>query len=136
MRNTMTALVAIIALSVQAQTPTVNFKSKTLPVDSMTFKTEAVMDGLYNVYATDRQTQLQIPLYLPDSNKTYKLDLNMQDGCPMVANSNDNKALSAFNHLVYTGSRAYWTEGQQWTSEQILRYLKSYRHAADSLADA
>ena len=56
-----------------AQKPTISFKSDSLPVDSLTFNTEVVQDGLYNVYASSAAWQMLIPLYLQENDNSYEL---------------------------------------------------------------
>ena len=133
MKRVLILLACLTSLMASAQKPTISFKSDSLPVDSLTFNTEVVQDGLYNVYASSAAWQMLIPLYLPENDKSYELTLRMEDGCPMVDNNDNNKALSAFNHILYVRSRAYWMEGAKWNEEQILAYLKGYQTAADSL---
>ena len=96
--------------------------------------TEKASDGFYVLYGQTSNSQLQLPLYLPLSETEYVLPLTMKGSCPQVYLDNNNKALSAFNEVIYTQSKYIWMEGKNVPKEQLLPFLKSYQNKADSIA--
>ena len=61
-------------------------------------------DGFYVLYGVTPNMQMQIPLYLPAYKKEYTLPLTFKGKCPQVNYDKDNRALSAFNDVIYTRS--------------------------------
>lgn len=97
-------------------------------------ETEKASDGFYVLYGQTSKSQLQLPLYLPLPEPEYVLTLTMKGTCPQIYLDNNNKALSAFNEVIYTQSKHLWMEGKNIPKEQLLPFLKSYRNKADSIA--
>lgn len=97
-------------------------------------ETEKASDGFYVLYGQTAQRQFQLPLYLPSSDSENMLSLTMKGACPQVYLDNNNKALSAFNEVVYTQSRYLWMEGKNISREQLLPFLRGYQNKADSIA--
>lgn len=95
---------------------------------------KSASDGFYMLYGSTGQSQLQLPLYLPGTATEYTLPFTMQNGCPQVNMDKDNKALSAFNRVIYTDSRYFWMEGGKMSAEQMLPFLKGYVQKSDSIA--
>lgn len=91
-------------------------------------------DGFYSLYGVNNNTQILIPLYLPNEGKEYQLSLQYKDGSPMVELDADNNALSAFLAITYTKGRELWMNLDKINSENALPILKEYSAAADSIA--
>ena len=94
---------------------------------------EKASDGFYILYGITSRSQMQLPLYLPEASSEYVLSLTQEGACPQVNLDNNNKALSAFNKVVYAQSKYLWTEGKNMNQEQLLPFLKSYQEKADSI---
>ena len=90
-------------------------------------------DGFYVLYGVTPTMQMQIPLYLPAYKKEYTLPLTFKGKCPQVNYDKDNQALSAFNDVIYTRSRFFWTEGNKMQESQLLPFLRGYQMKADSI---
>lgn len=95
---------------------------------------EKASDGFYILYGNSSQMQMQLPLYLPDTSEECVLPLTLQNLCPQVNLDKDNKALSAFNQVVYADGKYFWMQGENMSIDQILSFLKGYREKADSIA--
>lgn len=95
---------------------------------------EKASDGFYILYGMTSSSQMQLPLYLPCHSAEYILPLTLKGACPQINSDNNNKALSAFNEVVYTQSKYLWMEGKNMSQEQLLLLLKGYREKADSIA--
>lgn len=91
--------------------------------------------GLYYLCGATKQSQIMLPVYLPDTTRTYKLELSIVDGCPIVKSDNDNDALSAYNKVYYAQEKTFWSEAKGWTVDKFLPFLKGYMAKADSIAD-
>lgn len=109
---------------VELETDGKQFKG-TLPV---------AVDGFYELYGNDSLRQISLPLYLPETSRTYVMEVYTDNQCPQVKLDADNQALSAFNAVVYSQGKELWTKGQGMTAEQIQALLKGYIAAADSLS--
>lgn len=90
-------------------------------------------DGFYQLYGNDSVRQIILPLYLPEADHTYTMEIYTDDQCPKVRLDADNQALSAFNAVTYANGKKLWTNGQVMTADQIRGLLKGYIEAADSL---
>lgn len=93
----------------------------------------AAQHGFYNLYGATQQTQLQIPFYLQPGEKCPKLNLTFKDLCPQLNIDVNNKALSAYNLVVWNKQRDIWMKAQNITSEELRTMLQGYRTAADSI---
>lgn len=95
---------------------------------------EKASDGFYVLYGMTSRSQMHLPLYLPECSSGLVLPLTLKGACPQVNLDDNNKALSAFNEVVYTQSRHLWMEGKKMNQEQLLPFLKGYQEKADSIA--
>lgn len=93
----------------------------------------AAQHGFYNLYGATQQTQVQIPFYLQPGKKYPKLNLTFKDLCPQLNIDVNNKALSAYNLVVWNKQRDIWMKAQNITSEELRTMLQGYRTAADSI---
>lgn len=90
--------------------------------------------GIYYIYGRLNGGQLVVPFYSPEGKTTCKLKMDMADGFPTVGGSDDNKALSAFNHLTRDKGLFLWQHGKEAGQlEKMPAFVKSYTAAADSL---
>lgn len=94
----------------------------------------AAPGGFYKLYGSHNGVQLMAPFYAPQTGKTYKLEMRMQDGCPVADGSKDNRALSAFNAFTYAQGRALWKRSREMGQDELKAFLKGFASAADSIA--
>ncbi len=133
--NCVTGDAAALSLYVNAMGVSAPEGTVKLTADKDKFEGEvsAAPGGFYNLYGNDGGRQMVVPFYFPDASKTCKLKLQMKDGCPLIDGSKDNKALSAFNELVYVRGRYFWSHGKDMDKDGVSRFLRSYGVSADSL---
>lgn len=90
-------------------------------------------DGFYYLFGASDTKQVMMPLYLPNAQKKYELNLQWTGNCAQVDLDADNRALSAFNSVIYTKGKDFWMNGAKLKPEQILPYLKEYNEKSDSI---
>lgn len=109
-----------------------------LKVDGTRFTGEVLpaRDGFYQFFGVNNQSQLILPLYLPQGVQLEDLKLTMVNACPQMNIDKNNRALSAYNELTYAKGRALWVDGQNMTSDQLFDLVNGFNLAVDSIVNA
>ena len=89
--------------------------------------------GLYYLYSTNSQTQMQVPFYVQPDKQGVKLKLTFIDGDPMLNLDKNNKALSAYSLIARNHLRAFWRYSNEMTLDERSSFLKQYYTTADSI---
>lgn len=107
-----------------------------LDLSGKTFSGQAAasMTGFYCLCGSAGQSQIMLPVYLPDTARRYKLELTFADGCPAVRLDADNSALSEYNRVYCARERIFWNEGRGWKADRLMAFLTRHIAAADSIA--
>lgn len=92
--------------------------------------------GFYSLYGRRGGTQLVLPLYIPQSEGTYRMALSWEGNRLKTDTGNDNNALFAYGKVIGEKDRYFWDKGRTFTPEELLQFLKSYKTVADSIANA
>lgn len=88
--------------------------------------------GVFQGFAADRQRQYSFPLYISGS-QSHLINYALKNNCPYIDGDTNNRALSAFNAIVYQRSKDFWLQGARWDSDHLTAFLKGYKSAVDSL---
>lgn len=90
-------------------------------------------DGFYELWGVSSQMQVQVPFYVPTDRHKTKLKLTFVEYCPQINTDDNNKALSAYNLVVWNKLREVWTRAQDMTNEEFKDFLNNFQVAADSI---
>lgn len=92
--------------------------------------------GFYMVYGKRNNAQLIFPVYVSPTENRFNLSLRVEDDRLQADAGNDNKALSDYGKVIVDKDRFFWDKGRTLDAESLLRFLKSYQFAADSVVAA
>ena len=93
-------------------------------------------DGFYTLYGKRNGGQVIVPLYVDKGIAVAEFTLRWVDDSPIIDNTPDNQALSAYNAYVYAQGRYWWEKGKEMGVDALPAYLQSYIQVADSMAAA
>ncbi|EFA44453.1 redoxin family protein [Hallella bergensis DSM 17361] len=90
-------------------------------------------DGLYNLLGVNSQMQLHLPFYISSDTQKKKLKVTFVGQCPQINIDSNNKALSAYNLVVWNKLRDIWMNAQKMSNEELKNSLAGFWSAADSV---
>lgn len=96
-------------------------------------RTPAAPDGLYSLWIVGKQIQVQVPFYVQSGRERARLKVTFVGKCPQVNIDNDNKALSAYNLVVWNKMRDIWLNAQVMPEVCLSSALQGFDNAADSV---
>ena len=104
-------------------------------VSGTTFSADVAADGngLYSLTGILDGRQLTLPLYVSSKKRKASVTLSLEGISPFVSNNAENRALSAFNQVVYERGRYFWTQAGAMSDTAIRAFMPCYTQAADSI---